>query len=150
MKKSLFSMGFKSVLATCVVLIAMLFSSQDLSAQSGTLTGSANGGQTVIKTTGTWVSSTDAVVLLSNEADQLDNTLITLGQSNSTTDYMKIKSEFYRGIVVSILDGKDVPTAIMTNYDKVGAVEQPDSPTTAITNPKMETLLSEVIDLLNN
>ena len=153
MKKSLFTMGRSSVLAACFLLVAMLFGAQDLSAQ---LVNSGTPGSTIIKASGSWVSSNDAVNLLNAEANQLEATLVGMGlnQGNSTTDQMKIKVSFYRGIATSIVGGTDVPTAIQTNYDVLlgqysVAVDTNASASSAET-AQFKTLFNQAVDLLNN
>jgi len=151
MKKSLFTMGRSSVLAACLLLVAMLFGAQDLSAQ---LVNSGTPGSTTIKAGGTWVSSNDAVSLLTAEANQLEATVSAAPQSNATTDQMKIKFIFYRYIASSIVGGKDVPTAIKTSYDVLlgqysVAVDTNASASSAEAS-QFKTLFNQAVDLLNN
>jgi hypothetical protein len=152
MKKSL----FKSVLATCLLVVAMLFGAQNLSAQSGTLTGSAGSGQSPIKVTGTWVSSNDAITILTVKIQQIESILVGMGLpiGNATTDQMKTKSAFYENTVSSLVTGKDVPTSILAGYNHIlgnYATAVDNNPSAAAAEASLfKSWFDETVDLLNN
>lgn len=156
MKKSLFLLGRNSVLAACFLVIGMLFGAQNVSAQSGTLTGSAGAGQSPIKATGTWVNTTDAITLLNGKIQQIEITLLALNlpQGNTATDQMKTKLAFYQTSVSSLVTGKDVPTAILDGYNHIvgnytTAVDT-NTAAAAAESSLYKSWFDETVDLLNN